>query len=70
MKYQSPTEYVRNKAIRKNTLHVIKNGKMFAVLREVEIHVDEFNALFPLGDKIRVKHDSQKKGEGIGSAGI
>lgn len=70
MKLQSPIQYAKNRAMRQNTLHRIRDGKMYAVLKDTEIPVGEFNAIFPLGTKIRAKSDSQKKGNGIGSAGI
>lgn len=68
--YQTPIEYALNRAKRQNTLHRIGNGKMYAVLKDTEIPVEEFNNIFPLGTKIRARSDSQKKGNGIGSAGI
>lgn len=50
----TPTNYLRNKEKRNNTLFRIVNGRGFYITKEMAIPEKEFNAIFPLPLKIKM----------------
>lgn len=67
----SPTQNIHHYNMRTFTPFVIKgNGEGYFILKGHEIPMADFLLMFPVPDKVVIRHDGQYKGDNIGSAGL